>query len=143
MCSSDLLDIASFGVGNVVWQWALVAAYVPVVVAALVSRGARAAWPTRALLFVVVPLLAQFAHERGVNVVRMPEPLMLAAVTSLGMTLAAALLFAEFLGGRSSTGQALAGVNALTQPAFCPDSKQPELKHAAVKILKAELPWGV
>ena len=34
-----------------------------------------------------------------------------------------------------------AGVNALTSPAFCPSSKQPELKHAAVKILKAELPW--
>ena len=34
-----------------------------------------------------------------------------------------------------------AGVNALTTSAFCPDSKQPELKHAAVKILKAELPW--
>jgi assimilatory nitrate reductase catalytic subunit len=33
------------------------------------------------------------------------------------------------------------GVNALTSPALDPDSKQPELKHAAVKILKAELPW--
>jgi len=47
----------------------------------------------------------------------------------------------EFLGGRSSTGERLAGVNALTTPAFCPTSKQPELKHTAVKILKAELPW--
>jgi assimilatory nitrate reductase catalytic subunit len=33
------------------------------------------------------------------------------------------------------------GVNALTSPAFCPHSKQPELKHAAVKIAKAVLPW--
>jgi len=32
-------------------------------------------------------------------------------------------------------------VNALTTSAFCPTSKQPELKHAAVKVLKAELPW--
>jgi assimilatory nitrate reductase catalytic subunit len=32
-------------------------------------------------------------------------------------------------------------VNALTTPAYCPRSRQPELKHAAVKILKAELPW--
>ena len=48
---------------------------------------------------------------------------------------------AEFLGGLSSTGQPLAGVNALTTSAYCPSSKQPELKHAAVKILKAELPW--
>jgi assimilatory nitrate reductase catalytic subunit len=47
----------------------------------------------------------------------------------------------EFLSGVSSTGERLAGVNALTTSAFCPDSKQPELKHAAVKILKAELPW--
>jgi assimilatory nitrate reductase catalytic subunit len=41
----------------------------------------------------------------------------------------------------SSTGEPLAGVNALTTSAYCPSSKQPELKHAAVKILKAELPW--
>ncbi len=47
----------------------------------------------------------------------------------------------EFLSGVSSTGERLAGVNALTTSAFCPTSKQPELKHAAVKVLKAELPW--
>ena len=37
----------------------------------------------------------------------------------------------------------LTGVNALTTSACCPSSKQPELKHAAVKILKAELPWSM
>jgi assimilatory nitrate reductase catalytic subunit len=47
----------------------------------------------------------------------------------------------EFLSGSTGTGTRAAGVNALTSPAFCPSSKQPELKHAAVKILKAELPW--
>ncbi|WP_374408559.1 molybdopterin-dependent oxidoreductase [Hydrogenophaga sp.] len=47
----------------------------------------------------------------------------------------------EYLSGRSSQGEPLAGVNALTTSAHCPTSKQPELKHAAVKILKAELPW--
>jgi assimilatory nitrate reductase catalytic subunit len=47
----------------------------------------------------------------------------------------------EFLGGMSSTGEPLAGVNAITTSAYCPGSRQPELKHAAVKILKAELPW--
>ncbi|MEX1166102.1 MAG: nitrate reductase, partial [Hydrogenophaga sp.] len=47
----------------------------------------------------------------------------------------------EYLSGCSSTGERLAGVNALTTSAYCPTSKQPELKHAAVKILKAELPW--
>ena len=49
----------------------------------------------------------------------------------------------EYLSGRSSTGEPLAGVNALTTSAYCPSSKQPELKHAAVKILKAELPWSL
>ena len=47
----------------------------------------------------------------------------------------------EFVSGASSTGQRLAGINALTSPAYCPASRQPELKHAAVKVLKAELPW--
>ncbi|MBX9959124.1 MAG: molybdopterin-dependent oxidoreductase [Burkholderiaceae bacterium] len=47
----------------------------------------------------------------------------------------------EFVSGISSTGEPLAGVNALTTSSYCPSSKQPELKHAAVKILKAELPW--
>ena len=49
----------------------------------------------------------------------------------------------EYLSGQSSIGEALAGVNALTTSAYCPTSKQPELKHAAVKILKAEMPWSL
>ena len=49
----------------------------------------------------------------------------------------------EYLSGCSSTGVPLAGVNALTTSAYCPSSKQPELKHAAVKILKAELQWSL
>ena len=32
-------------------------------------------------------------------------------------------------------------MNALTTPVYCPQSKQPELKQAAVRIEKAELPW--
>jgi assimilatory nitrate reductase catalytic subunit len=47
----------------------------------------------------------------------------------------------EFLSGMSATGTRLAGVNALTTSAYCPDSKQPEFKHAAVKVLKADMPW--
>ena len=47
----------------------------------------------------------------------------------------------EFLGGQTGSGSASSGINALTVPAYCPTSKQPELKHAAVKILPAELPW--
>lgn len=46
-----------------------------------------------------------------------------------------------YLSGMGSKGQRLAGVNALTTPERCPRSKQPELKHVAVKLLKAELPW--
>jgi assimilatory nitrate reductase catalytic subunit len=47
----------------------------------------------------------------------------------------------EFVGGHSSSGQRSTGINALTTPARCPQSQQPELKHAAVKIVRAELPW--
>ena len=49
----------------------------------------------------------------------------------------------EYLSGLSNVGEPLAGVNALTTSSYCPDSKQPELKHTAVKILKAELPWNM
>ncbi len=42
----------------------------------------------------------------------------------------------RFLGGQDS-----AGVNTLTVPAFDPHSRQPELKHAAVKVTAAELSW--
>jgi assimilatory nitrate reductase catalytic subunit len=47
----------------------------------------------------------------------------------------------EYVSGRGNKGDGTHGVNSLTIPAFDPSSKQPELKHAAVKILKAELPW--
>jgi assimilatory nitrate reductase catalytic subunit len=47
----------------------------------------------------------------------------------------------EFVGGQNGQGEPLQGVNALTTGAFCPISKQPELKHAAVKVVRAELPW--
>jgi assimilatory nitrate reductase catalytic subunit len=35
------------------------------------------------------------------------------------------------------------GVNALTNSSFCPQSHQPELKHAAVRLERAELPWQI
>ena len=43
-------------------------------------------------------------------------------------------------GGEVMAGE---GVNTLTVPAFCPQSHQPELKHAAVRIESAALPWQV
>ncbi|MET1116281.1 MAG: molybdopterin-dependent oxidoreductase [Comamonas sp.] len=49
----------------------------------------------------------------------------------------------EFLSGRAEDGQQLLGINALTQPAFCPVSKQPELKHTAVRVAKVEMPWSL
>jgi len=47
----------------------------------------------------------------------------------------------DYLSGQTGTLAAASGINALTSPVFCPHSKQPELKHTAVKVLKAELPW--
>jgi assimilatory nitrate reductase catalytic subunit len=49
----------------------------------------------------------------------------------------------EFLGARDSEGSPLLGINALTTPTFCPSSKQPELKHTAVRITKMDLPWSL
>jgi assimilatory nitrate reductase catalytic subunit len=49
----------------------------------------------------------------------------------------------EYLGGQGAQGQAASGVNTLTSPAFCPTSKQPELKHAAVQIEVVDLPQRV
>ena len=49
----------------------------------------------------------------------------------------------EFVSGAGPSGRPLTGVNALTLPAACPRSRQPELKHCAVKVLKAELPWAL
>jgi assimilatory nitrate reductase catalytic subunit len=47
----------------------------------------------------------------------------------------------EFLGGQTLDGQPTHGVNSLTTPARCPRSRQPELKHVAVRIEPARLPW--
>ena len=47
----------------------------------------------------------------------------------------------EYVSGRGHHGNGTFGVNGLTLAALDPSSKQPELKHAAVTILKAELPW--
>ena len=49
----------------------------------------------------------------------------------------------EFVSGRSAKSELMLGVNALTSPAFCPQSKQPELKHAAVRMEGAALPWNL
>ncbi|MFL6696519.1 MAG: molybdopterin-dependent oxidoreductase [Vitreoscilla sp.] len=47
----------------------------------------------------------------------------------------------EVLTGRGEGVDPFAGINALTTPASCPQSRQPELKHCAVRIARAGLSW--
>ena len=44
-------------------------------------------------------------------------------------------------GSATLAGRGSPGINAVTRRRLCPTSKQPELKHAAVRIAKADLPW--
>lgn len=81
--------------------------------------------------------LAYVTSKRGAIVL----PVQSSSEPGLGQVFLAMHWGEEFLSGQSSTGQRLAGVNALTTSAYCPDSKQPEFKHAAVKVLKADMPW--
>ncbi len=83
--------------------------------------------------------LVHLTSKRGSIVV----PVQASTEVAMGQAFMAMHWGSEYLSGCSSTGAALAGVNALTTSVYCPCSKQPELKHAAVKILKAELPWSL
>ncbi len=83
--------------------------------------------------------LVHVTSKRGSIVV----PLQASSEVGMSQAFMAMHWGAEYLSGCSSTGVPLAGVNALTTSAYCPSSTQPELKHAAVKILKAELPWSL
>ena len=83
--------------------------------------------------------LVHVTSKRGSIVV----PVQASAEVGLSQAFMAMHWGSEYVGGVSSTGERLAGVNALTTSAYCPGSRQPELKHAAVKILKAELPWSL
>lgn len=81
--------------------------------------------------------LVQLTSERGTVIV----PVQASADVGLAQAFIAMHWGSEVLGGHGGTGDAALGVNALTTPVFCPQSKQPELKHTPVKIAKAELPW--
>jgi len=83
--------------------------------------------------------LVQVSSKRGSLLV----PVKASAEQALSQVFLAMHWGEEFVSGRSSNGERLAGVNALTTSAFCPDSKQPEFKHAAVKVLKVDLPWAL
>ncbi len=63
------------------------------------------------------------------------------AAQAIGQVYIAMHWGSEFLGGRTPHGEHMHGVNALTQPAYCPTSKQPELKHSTVAIEPVDLPW--
>ena len=83
--------------------------------------------------------LVQVSNQRGTLVV----PAQACAQLGPSQAFMAMHWGEEFLSGCDAQGQPLAGVNALTSPAYCPSSKQPELKHAAVRITRAELPWSL
>jgi assimilatory nitrate reductase catalytic subunit len=83
--------------------------------------------------------LVRVASRRGAIVL----PAQGSADIGLGQSFIAMHWGEEALSGHDDQGRRLAGVNALSTAAFCPDSKQPELKHAAVRIDKVELPWSL
>ncbi len=83
--------------------------------------------------------LVHVTSKRGSIVV----PLQASAEVAVSQAFIAMHWGSEYLSGMSSSGEPLAGINAITTSSYCPTSKQPELKHAAVKILKAELPWNM
>ena len=79
--------------------------------------------------------LVRVTSKRGGQIL----PAVAAAEMRSGQTFIAMHWGEEYLSGQSSPGVTSFGVNTLTHAVFDPISKQPELKHAAVKIAKADL----
>lgn len=75
--------------------------------------------------------LVQLSNRRGTFIV---------PVTGSDQIRSGQLFFAMHWGPRTMAG---AGANALTLAAFDPHSKQPHLKHAAVRLAKVSLPWQI
>lgn len=100
---ASLVDILSFGLDNVVWRLVVLVAYVPVVLMLFVDRGSRSAWTTRAFLLVAVSVALRLVSENGMVGIALPEPLLLASLTGLGVCIAATVAFAAFIDGRSQT----------------------------------------
>jgi len=67
-------------------------------------------------------------------------PIHTSAAQAPGQTFVAMHWGEEFVSGQPTTSVAH-GINALLPRAFDPISKQPELKHAAVVVRRADLPW--
>ncbi len=81
--------------------------------------------------------LVRVSSRRGSLVL----PVQASTQVGLSQTFVAMHWGEEVLSGQAADGQRLHGVNGLTTGARCPKSLQPELKHAAVRIAPAELPW--
>jgi assimilatory nitrate reductase catalytic subunit len=83
--------------------------------------------------------LVQVSSRRGAILV----PVQASTEVAMGQVFLAMHWGQEVLSGVAGDGMPLTGVNALTTSAYCPVSRQPELKHAAVRIARAELPWSL
>lgn len=70
-------------------------------------------------------------------------PAQTSAALLKGQTFVAMHWGEEYVSGRSHAHERLAGVNVLTTSAYCPTSRQPELKHAAVNIVRSELAFSL
>ena len=81
--------------------------------------------------------LVHIASRRGSVVL----PVQASTAVGLSQAFVAMHWGEEVVSGRGPGGERLPGINGLTTSAFCPTSKQPELKHSAVRIAAAELPW--
>ena len=81
--------------------------------------------------------LVQISSRRGAIL----APAQASAEVGLGQVFMPMHWGEEFLSGRSSSGARLGGVNTLTTPVFCPDAKQPELKHSAVQVQRTDFAW--
>jgi len=81
--------------------------------------------------------LVQVTSKRGSVVV----PVQASSELQPGQVFMAMHWGSDMLCGRTPQGQPLLGVNALTTSAYCPTSKQPEFKHAAVRVEPVSLPW--
>jgi assimilatory nitrate reductase catalytic subunit len=83
----------------------------------------------------------EVSNQRGTQILRAKASDQLKA----GQTFIAMHWGEEFLSGsrrsQDQADQTLFGVNSLCNPAIDPISKQPELKHSAVKITKIDLTW--
>ena len=81
--------------------------------------------------------LVKVSSRRGAQIL----PVQSAPQLRVGQSFIAMHWGEEYVSGHTRAGVPTYGVNTLTHSAFDPVSKQPELKHVAVHIAKADLAW--